>query len=80
MGRVTALPRPMLAHLEAVTTDTQRLREVWAPDGVLEFPYAPPDMTGRIEGVDALVADSLSPRALTPPATTPCPCPRRSPR
>ncbi len=46
----------MSAHLEAVTTDAPRLREVWAPDGVLEFPYAPAAMTGRIEGVEALVA------------------------
>ena len=46
----------MLGHLDAVTQDAQRLRAVWAPDGVLEFPYAPADMTSRIEGVDALVA------------------------
>jgi len=46
----------MLGHLEAVTQDAQRLRDVWAPDGVLEFPYATADMTSRIEGVDALVA------------------------
>jgi ketosteroid isomerase-like protein len=46
----------MIGHLDAVTQDAQRLRDVWAPDGVLEFPYAPADMTARIEGVDALVA------------------------
>ncbi len=28
----------MTGHLEAVTQDAARLREVWAPDGVLEFP------------------------------------------
>lgn len=49
-----ALPRPMLTHLEAVTADAARLRDVWAPDGVLEFPYAPPGMTARIAGVEAL--------------------------
>lgn len=46
----------MAGHLHAVTQDAQRLRDVWAPDGVLEFPYASADMTSRIEGVDALVA------------------------
>ena len=46
----------MAAHLAAVTGDADRLREVWAPDGVLEFPYATSEMTTRIEGVDALVA------------------------
>jgi len=46
----------MLGHLEAVTQDAPRLRDVWAADGVLEFPYAPAEMTSRIEGVDALVA------------------------
>ena len=43
-------------HLQAVTQDAHRLRDVWATDGVLEFPYATADMTARIEGVDALVA------------------------
>lgn len=56
------LPSPMLAHLEAVTTDAEQLRAVWAPGGVLEFPYAPADMTSRIEGVDALVAFFDGPR------------------
>jgi uncharacterized protein len=46
----------MAGHLQAVTEDAPRLRDVWAPDGVLEFPYAPAEMTSRIEGVDALVA------------------------
>lgn len=45
-----------LAHLRAVTEDAPRLREVWAPDGVLEFPYATAEMTARIDGVEALVA------------------------
>ena len=45
----------MAGHLAAVTQDAQRLRDVWAPDGVLEFPYAPAGMTSRIEGVEALV-------------------------
>jgi ketosteroid isomerase-like protein len=52
----------MAGHLHAVTQDAQRLRDVWAPDGVLEFPYATADMTGRIEGVDALVAYFDGPR------------------
>lgn len=56
------LPLPMVAHLEAVTTDAGQLRAVWAPGGVLEFPYAPADMTSRIEGVDALVAFFDGPR------------------
>ena len=46
----------MTGHLDAVTQDAERLREWWAPDGVLEFPYATADMTSRIEGVDGLVA------------------------
>ena len=46
----------MAGHLQAVTQDAERLRDVWAPDGVLEFPYATTDMTSRIEGLDALVA------------------------
>lgn len=46
----------MAGHLHAVTQDAERLRDVWAPGGVLEFPYATADMTARIEGVDALVA------------------------
>lgn len=29
----------MRAHLEAVTQDAQKLRDVWARDGALEFPY-----------------------------------------
>ena len=52
----------MAGHLEAVTQDAERLRAVWAPDGVLEFPYAPPEMTSRIEGVDRLVAYFDGPR------------------
>jgi uncharacterized protein len=52
----------MLAHLEAVTQDAARLRDVWAPDGVLEFPYATADMTSRIDGVEALVAYFDGPR------------------
>jgi ketosteroid isomerase-like protein len=52
----------MMGHLEAVTQDAQRLRDWWAPDGVLEFPYATPDMTSRIEGVDDLVAYFDGPR------------------
>ena len=52
----------MLTHLEAVTANASRLREVWAQDGVLEFPYAAPAMTGRIEGVEALVAFFDGPR------------------
>ncbi len=54
--RVTDLHPAMCAHLDAVTRDAERLRHVWAADGVLEFPYATDDMTSRIEGVDALVA------------------------
>ncbi|MDA0182929.1 nuclear transport factor 2 family protein [Solirubrobacter phytolaccae] len=46
----------MTGHLEAVTQDAERLRELWAPDGVLEFPYASGEMTSRIEGVERLVA------------------------
>lgn len=52
----------MAGHLEAVTEDAERLRAVWAPDGVLEFPYAPPEMTSRIEGIDRLVAYFDGPR------------------
>jgi ketosteroid isomerase-like protein len=52
----------MAGHLEAVTQDAERLREWWTPDGVLEFPYAPPEMTSRIEGVDRLVAYFDGPR------------------
>lgn len=52
----------MLGHLRAVTEDASRLRDVWAPDGVLEFPYATADMTSRIEGLDALVAFFDGPR------------------
>ena len=29
----------MTGRLEAVTQDAERLREWWATDGVLEFPY-----------------------------------------
>ncbi len=53
---MTALHPAMAAHLDAVTQDAERLRDVWAADGVLEFPYATDDMTSRIEGVDALIA------------------------
>jgi len=52
----------MAGHLEAVTQDAERLREFWAPDGVLEFPYATAEMTARIEGVDKLVAYFDGPR------------------
>jgi ketosteroid isomerase-like protein len=52
----------MAGHLEAVTQDAERLRGLWAPDGVLEFPYAPAGMTARIEGVDRLVAHFDGPR------------------
>lgn len=52
---MTDLHPTMIAHLEAVTQDSERLRGIWAPEGVLEFPYAPADMTSRIEGVEALV-------------------------
>ena len=53
---MSALHPAMAAHLDAVTQDAERLRDVWAADGVLEFPYATDDMTSRIEGVDALIA------------------------
>ena len=56
------LPPAMAGHLRAVTEDAPALREVWAPDGVLVFPYAPPEMTSRIEGVEALVAFFDGPR------------------
>jgi uncharacterized protein len=56
------LPPAMLSHLKAVTTDIEQLHGVWAPDGVLEFPYAPAGMTSRIEGIDALVAFFDGPR------------------
>lgn len=52
----------MTGHLHAVTQDAERLRDVWAPDGVLEFPYATTDMTARIEGIDELVAYFDGPR------------------
>ncbi|MBE2320344.1 nuclear transport factor 2 family protein [Solirubrobacter sp. CPCC 204708] len=52
----------MAGHLRAVTQDAAALRDVWAPDGVLEFPYATADMTARIEGVDALIAFFDGPR------------------
>ena len=52
----------MAGHLEAVTQDAERLRDVWAVDGVLEFPYAPAEMTSRIEGIDRLVAYFGGPR------------------
>jgi ketosteroid isomerase-like protein len=57
-----SLPKAMLAHLEAVTGDPEGLRAAWAPDGVLEFPYATAEMTSRIEGVDALVAYFSGPK------------------
>jgi ketosteroid isomerase-like protein len=56
------LPPEMLAHLQAVTTDAEQLRRVWAENGVLEFPYALPDMTSRIEGIDSLVGFFDGPR------------------
>ena len=59
---MTALHPAMTRHLEAVTQDAERLRAVWAPAGVLEFPYAPPGMTARIEGIDRLVAYFDGPR------------------
>jgi ketosteroid isomerase-like protein len=52
----------MAGHLEAVTQDAERLRALWAADGVLEFPYAPAEMTSRIEGADRLVAYFDGPR------------------
>jgi ketosteroid isomerase-like protein len=52
----------MLAHLQAVTTDVKQLRGIWAPSGVLEFPYAPAGTTSRIEGIDGLVAFFDAPR------------------
>jgi ketosteroid isomerase-like protein len=57
-----ALHPAMAGHLAAVTQDAERLRDVWAPDGVLEFPYATPEMTSRIEGIDQLVAYFGGPR------------------
>jgi ketosteroid isomerase-like protein len=59
---ITDLHPAMAGHLEAVTQDAERLRALWAPGGVLEFPYATPEMTSRIEGVDALVAYFGGPR------------------
>ena len=53
---INGLHPAMTGHLQAVTQDAERLRKGWAPDGVLEFPYATADMTSRIEGVDRLVA------------------------
>src|SRR4051794_10967292 len=52
----------MAGYLDAVTQDAERLRDVWAPDGVLEFPYATVEMTGRLEGIEALVAYFDGPR------------------
>lgn len=44
-------------HLQAVTApDAEAIRTLWEPGGLLEFPYAPVDGTGRLDGVDAVVA------------------------
>jgi uncharacterized protein len=58
------LPPIHRAHLEAITGDAPAtVRDVWEPDGVLEFPYAPADSPNRrLEGADAIVAYFDGPR------------------
>lgn len=46
--------------------------ELWADDGVLEFPYAPADVPSRVEGKDAILAymkDAVTVLKLEPTAT-----------
>jgi hypothetical protein len=58
-----AAPPILRDHLVAVTTDAELLRGIWAPDGVLEFPYAEAvGVRRRIEGIDALVEYFDGPR------------------
>lgn len=52
----TDVPPAFRAHLAAVTGDAEALRDIWAPDGVLEFPYAAAvGARERLEGIDALL-------------------------
>jgi ketosteroid isomerase-like protein len=56
-------PKILVDHLEAITTDPQRLRTIWAPDGVLEFPYARSlGLRDRLVGIEELVAYFGPPR------------------
>ena len=52
------VPTAYTDHLSAIVPggDVQRLREVWEPDGVLEFPFAVSlGVEPRYEGVDAII-------------------------
>ncbi|MDO9352419.1 MAG: nuclear transport factor 2 family protein [Solirubrobacteraceae bacterium] len=51
------IPPAYLGHLAAATgPDPASVRDFWAPDGVLEFPYAGSvGSAGRLDGVDAIV-------------------------
>jgi ketosteroid isomerase-like protein len=53
----SAIPEPYLAHLKAVTHgEIEALRELWEPDGVIEFPYAGSvGSAERLSGVDEIV-------------------------
>lgn len=49
-------PTILQEHLEAITTDAQRLRTIWAADGVLEFPYARSlGVRDRLLGIEEIV-------------------------
>jgi uncharacterized protein len=50
-------PKILADHLEAITTDAERLRTIWAPDGVVEFPYARSvGARDRLVGIEEIVA------------------------
>jgi ketosteroid isomerase-like protein len=56
-------PQILVDHLDAITTDPQRLRPIWAADGVLEFPYARSvGARERLVGIEELVAYFGPPR------------------
>jgi uncharacterized protein len=56
-------PKILQEHLEAITTDAERLSAVWAPDGVLEFRYARSlGARDRLDGIDEIVAYFSPPR------------------
>src|ERR1700752_3439814 len=56
-------PKVLVDHLEAITTDPHRVRPIWAPGGVLEFPYARSlGLRDRLVGIEELVAYFGPPR------------------
>jgi uncharacterized protein len=60
-GRPTAAQHALSEHLRLVSSgEIEEWVDLFAPDGVLEFPYAPPGVPQRVQGHDALLAHMRS--------------------